>query len=213
MCIYAGLFHLGVVSLLGVGTYYNLGWKTNLFQTDEALGTFSTYCHQAGPQNCSFWGPSPQNITDRLDSILQSLKNNPIAVSGLKPGITTGLATYAGLKQMMLSALYAPVQLFPGLSDALLTLENGNGSLVVGGTDFVSGGDDVDTHDVDTLVKCVDGYRGTNFTTLQDFKNYVDLLTNQSKYFGDAWPDNANNVLCRSLELQNIQSGSFSGMP
>ena len=196
--------------VLDAEDYYNLGWSTDLFQTDQAMGTFSIYCHQSGPKNCSFWGPSPQNITDRLDSILQNLKDNPIPVTGLEAGTTTGLATYADLKQMMLQALYSPIQSFPGLSDALLTLENGNGSLVVGGTSFVSG-DDGETHDFDTVIKCVDGYRGTNFTTLQDFRNYVQALTNQSKYFGDTWPDSANNVLCRSLQLEGIQTRSFSG--
>ncbi|KAK5335645.1 hypothetical protein LTR43_012622, partial [Exophiala xenobiotica] len=165
-----------------------------------------------GPQNCSFWGPSQQNITDRIDSILQKLRNSPIPVSGVEPGTSTGLATYADLKQLMLSATYQPIQLFPGLADVFLALENGNGSLAVDGTDFVSNDEDTDdTHDVDTVVKCIDGYRRTTFTTLQDFENYVKILTNQSKYFGDAWPVNSDTVLCRSLELQNITTRSFSG--
>lgn len=94
---FASLFpdHVGRLVLDGVfdaEDYYNLGWKTNLFQTDEALSTFSTFCYQSGPQNCSFWGPSAQNITDRLDNILAELKYNPILVLGLQPGSTPGLA-------------------------------------------------------------------------------------------------------------------------
>lgn len=192
--------------VLDAQDYYNLGWKTNLYQTDEALGTFSTYCHQGGPKNCSFWGPSAQNITDRLNSILFKLQDNPIPVSGLNAGTPTGLATFADLKQMMLQAVYAPVQRFPPLADALLALENGDGSQVIGGISSVN-----DAHDVEIVIKCVDGYHRTNLSSLEAFEHYVTLLEGQSKYFGDAWPTNSNNVLCRSLKLSTSDTRSFSG--
>lgn len=52
--------------------YFNGAWESNLYHSDKALDAFSTYCHQAGSKNCSFWGPSPQNITGRLDAILST---------------------------------------------------------------------------------------------------------------------------------------------
>jgi len=186
--------------------YFNGGWESNLYQSDEALGTFSTYCHQAGSDNCSFWGPTPQNITDRLDNILSTLQNHPVPVSGLKAGSEPGLATYADLKQLLLWGVYAPVQRFPLLADALVALEGGDGSQVMSGLEDV-----VVADDVDTIVKCVDGYRGTDLSTLDAYRSYIRLLENESHYFGDAWPTNADNVLCRSLNLTTSTTRSFSG--
>ena len=83
---FASLFpdHVGRLILDGVldaEDYYNNGWRSNLFEADAALNS-STFCHQSGPDNCSFWGPSVQNITNRLDNILAELKYNPIPVLG-----------------------------------------------------------------------------------------------------------------------------------
>jgi hypothetical protein len=207
---FASLFpdHVGRLILDGVldaEDYYNNGWRSNLFEADAALDSFSTFCHQGGPDNCSFWGPSAQNITDRLDDILAELKYNPIPVLGFEAGSTPGLATYSDLKQIMLSATYIPLQGFPLLSDILFALEQGNGSAVVTGSEWTLG------PDVDTLVKCVDGYGKTNFTTLGDFEDYVEFLEGQSKYFGEVWPNNADGVLCRSLDLDLPKNGSFPG--
>jgi pimeloyl-ACP methyl ester carboxylesterase len=206
---FASLFpdHVGrliVDGVLDAEDYYNNGWKSNLFDADKAMDSFSTFCHESGPNNCSFWGPSVQNITDRLDNILAELKDNPIPVLGLQPSSTPGLTTYSDLKQILLSATYAPLQRFPSLSDILLDLEQGNGSAAVTGSEWTLG------PDINTLVKCVDGYARTNFTKLDDYEEYIELLEGQSKYFGEVWPNNADGVLCRSLDL-DLPHGSFPG--
>lgn len=190
--------------VLDAEDYYNNGWKANLFDADQAVGNFSLSCYHSGAANCSFWGPSPQNITDRLDNILDYLKDNPIPVSGLQPGSTPGLATYSDLKQALLQALYAPLAGFPALADTLSSLEQGNGSMIVNAWNWTLG------PDINTLIKCVDAYAKNNFSELQDYENYVTLLEGQSKYFGEVWPNNADGVLCRSFDL-DIPHGSFPG--
>lgn len=192
--------------VLDAEDYFNGAWGSNLYQSDDALRTFSTYCHQAGPNTCSFWGPSHQNITDRLDAIISVLQDRPMPVAGLTGGNGPGLATYADLKQLLLWAVYAPVQRFPQLADALKALESGDGSQVMNGLENV-----VVTDDEDTIIKCVDGYHGTNLSTLEAYRNYVTLLEKESHYFGDAWPTNANNVLCRSVNLTTTNTRAFSG--
>ncbi|KIW36100.1 hypothetical protein, variant [Exophiala oligosperma] len=192
--------------VLDAEDYFNGAWESNLYQSDDALGTFSTYCHQAGPNNCSFWGPSSQNITDRLDVIISTLRDHPLPVAGVDSEKGPGLATYADLKQLLLWAVYAPVQRFPELADALKALESGDGSQVMNGLDNV-----VVTDDEDTIIKCVDGYRGTDLSTLEAYQNYVTLLEKESHYFGDAWPTNADNVLCRSVNLTTTDKRAFSG--
>jgi pimeloyl-ACP methyl ester carboxylesterase len=190
--------------------YYHNGWRSNLFQSDEALNTFSTFCYQSGPNNCSFWGPSSQNITDRLDNILAELKYHPIPKTGLGGTSTPGLATYSDLKQLMLLAVYFPLSVFPYLADILSGLENGDASSFVTATELV--GPFLIPEDVDTMIKCVDGYGRSNYTTIEDYEEYVDILDGQSKYFGEVWPNNADGVLCRSVKLQLPESVIFQGM-
>lgn len=80
-------------------------------------------------------------------------------VTDLSGGSQPGLATYADLKHLMLWAVCAPVQRFPVPADALVALENEDGSQVMSGLENV-----VSTNDVETMVKCVDGYRGINLS-------------------------------------------------
>lgn len=191
--------------------YYHNGWSTNLFQSDEALGTFSTFCYQSGPNNCSFWGPTPQNITDRLDDIVAELKFHPIPKTGLDGINTPGLATYSDLKQLTLLAVYLPLWGFPLLADILSGLENGNTSAFLAASDLVNQFL-LPAGDADVLIKCIDGYGRSNYTTIEDYENYIGLLDSQSKYFGEVWPNNAAGVLCRSFELQMPEGVEFQGM-
>ena len=115
------------------------------------MNTFSTFCYQSEPNNCSFWGPSPQNITDRLDNILAELKYHPIPKTGLDGTSTPGLATYSDLKQLMLMAVYPPLSEFPYLADILSGLENGNASSFMTATELV--GKFLIPEDVDTMIK------------------------------------------------------------
>jgi pimeloyl-ACP methyl ester carboxylesterase len=192
--------------VLDVQDYYEGGWKTNLFDTDEVLGTFPKYCYEGGPKNCSFWGPSEQNITDRLDNILMRIKDHPVPVAGLPDGDTIGLGTYSDLKQSMLEAVYFPTQAFPILADVLVSLEMGNGSLIVDIPEsFLFG------PDVATLIRCIDSYGNNVLTSFDDFQNWVNIQTEQSKYLGDTWSTSASIVLCRSLNLDLPRGGSFPG--
>jgi pimeloyl-ACP methyl ester carboxylesterase len=45
--------------VLNTEQYYNNYWTDNVDQMDEAMDTFSTFCHSAGSEKCSFWGPTP----------------------------------------------------------------------------------------------------------------------------------------------------------
>ncbi|OAL23018.1 hypothetical protein AYO22_06926 [Fonsecaea multimorphosa] len=210
---FAALFpqNVGRVVLDGVidaQDYYEGLWKTNLYDTDAVLATFPKFCYQGGLQNCSFWGPSEQNITDRMRQILSNIKQHPLPVSGLQQnGNTMGLATYSDLKQSMLLGVYFPTQNFPTLAEILTGAEVGDGSIMPDiPTDYLWG------PDVNVLIKCVDSYGNTNFTSLSEYQAYVNNLTTISKSLGDAWPNNAATVLCGSLDLNIPRGGSFPGL-
>ncbi|KAK6815715.1 hypothetical protein PG987_016481 [Apiospora arundinis] len=116
---FASLFpdRVGRMVLDGVADaedYYNNDRKSNVALLDEAMGKFVTFCHVGGPEACAFWGPTPADITARLDGLIHQLQNHPVPVSGLasaKP--MPALVTYADLEALFMKAIYDPVMLFP----------------------------------------------------------------------------------------------------
>jgi hypothetical protein len=104
-----------------------------------------------------------------------------------------------------------PLWGFPLLADILSGLENGNASAFLTASDLVSQFL-LPAGDADVLIKCIDGYGRSNYTTIEDYENYIGLLDSQSKYFGEVWPNNAAGVLCTSFELQMPEGVEFQGI-
>ncbi|KAL4967069.1 Alpha/Beta hydrolase protein [Aspergillus stella-maris] len=197
--------------------YYSLGWKSNLYDADRALDAFFESCFEAGDttntsSGCAFWAPSIQNIHSRLNTLLTNLKYNPIPIP---PGPDSTcplpmLATYSDLKQLVLQVIYTPVTGFPELAEVLAGLEKGNitayTAAVVGGIptspcNYAPESSTLKT-DVNTVIRCVDGLaHGPRLQTVSQFKDYVDVLTQQSEFFGEVWPNNANVATCRTLQV------------
>jgi pimeloyl-ACP methyl ester carboxylesterase len=50
--------------VLDAELYYGNEWRGFVDQADEAMGEFVRLCYSAGPERCSFWGPSMVDITD-----------------------------------------------------------------------------------------------------------------------------------------------------
>lgn len=199
--------------------YYNLGWSTNLYDTDKALASFPQYCYQGGAANCSFWGPSVQNITNRLYSLFAHLKYHPIPIPSSGFCEIPLMATYSDLKEIALLSLYSPLTGFPQLADVLFGLERGNTSAYVAAVTNGSvpanpcnNGTTGSTTDVNTLIKCVDGSAGAKFANLTQYREYVHQLVADSSFFGEVWPNNAGAVLCRSFEGNPPKSAQVAGM-
>lgn len=215
--------HVGKMVLDGVvdaSDYYNLDWSSNLYDTSKSLDSFFEYCYQGGTSNCSFWGPSAKNISSRLDLLLTRLKNHPIPIPTSQGCGIPLMATYSDLKEYILSAMYTPLSQFPELADVLSGLEQGNISAYVSAvTDgnlpanpCNDGSGKNGTIDVNTLIKCVDGYAGHQFEDLSQYRHYVDNMTTQSSFFGEVWPNNAGTVMCRSFNGPPPRSGRLPGM-
>ncbi|RYP64476.1 hypothetical protein DL769_006669 [Monosporascus sp. CRB-8-3] len=81
-------------------------------EADEAVAAFAAFCHQAGYANSSFWGPSSEDVIDRLDNIITWLQNEPFPVSGLETGARPALATAFGLKARIAAFLYSSLLFF-----------------------------------------------------------------------------------------------------
>ncbi|CRG88472.1 Putative hydrolase Mb2248c [Talaromyces islandicus] len=204
--------------VLDAADYYDLGWKKNLQESDKALNKFHQYCYQAGPRNCSFWGPSIDNISDRFQTVFEKLKYSPMPIPASELCHIPFLATYSDLKQYTLQAMYDSLANFPALADVLSGLEAGNTTnymqAVTSGTipaNPCNDGSSGSTVDANTLIKCVDGYGGHKFENVGEYRAFVETLTRESTFFGEVWPNNANTVACRAFTVEVPERGKLHG--
>ncbi|KAL4876936.1 Alpha/Beta hydrolase protein [Aspergillus karnatakaensis] len=197
--------------------YYGLGWESNLLDTDEVLAAFFESCFEAGQEICPFWAPSVQRTAARLDNLLERLRYNPIPILPGDACPLPMLATYSDLKQVVLRSMYFPFQGFPSLATILAGLEQGDttaytaavmsGTLVASPCNHaIEGLNSTATKDVNTIISCVDNFGENKYTTIEEYEEFVDTLTDQSAFFGEVWPTNGNPVLCRAFEGEAVPS-------
>lgn len=182
--------------------YYANDWRDNVDQMDEAMEKFSTLCHSAGPGNCSFWGPTPADITTRLDHIIRQFQNHPVPISGIVESresrdLLPTMVTYSDLKALLLNSVYRPGAQFPIMADVLHQVEGGNVSALAGMFD-----PSLSTSNDRLVIQCADVSRSNRLSTIEDFKGYVEYTTSKSKYLGDIYPIFLDNILCRSTRPQ-----------
>ncbi|KAH8203743.1 hypothetical protein TruAng_002036 [Truncatella angustata] len=183
--------------VLNAEQYYDNDWRDMVDQMDEAIEKFSSFCHSAGPETCSFWGPTPADIMARMDGIIHQLQNHPVPVSGVHGRDLPTQVTYSDLKALFINTIYVPLASFPVMADILHQLERGNVSALVGMFD----GLDINS-DARLIVQCADSYRRNKLTTIEEFKSYVEYTVSKSKYIGDIYPIFVETILCRSFRPQ-----------
>ncbi|KAJ5374178.1 hypothetical protein N7517_006184 [Penicillium concentricum] len=186
--------------------YYNNDWRDNVDQMDEAMNKFSSFCHSAGPEKCSFWGPTPAEITARMDGIIHQLQSHPVPVSRVQSRGLPTLVTYSDLKALSLNTIYAPLAKFPIMADILHQVEHGDVSALVGMFDGLNS-----TSDARLAIQCADSYRRNRLTTIEEFKSYVEYTSSKSKYIGDIYPIFLETILCRSFRPQLPDSMVIQG--
>ena len=108
--------------------YRAMRWGTNLDSTEDVLGSFFRFCHQAGPQKCPLYAPSAPQIRQRVDAIMSSLDHNPMPIAFTLKGPT--LVTRKMLHSLMFEATYFPIKLFPEVAAILLAAEQRNASVL-----------------------------------------------------------------------------------
>ncbi|PLB43294.1 alpha/beta-hydrolase [Aspergillus steynii IBT 23096] len=169
--------------VLNAEQYYTNYWTDNVEQMDEAMESFSAFCHSAGPENCSFWGPTPTNITARMDGIIRQLQNHPVPLSGVGDSDLPTMVTYSDLKTLFLNTLYAPLAMYPRMADILHQAEGGNVSALAGMYEQSNS-----ISDARLAITCTDSYRRNRLTTMEEFKTWVEYTISKSKYIGDIYP-------------------------
>lgn len=83
-------------------------------------------CVAAGPSACAIHEETAPLVKERVDSLLEFLKFNPIAV--VDPQTSKyGVVDSGGVKMVIFKALYRPVAMARNLTIALAEAEKGNG--------------------------------------------------------------------------------------
>ncbi|KAK9413276.1 putative AB hydrolase-1 domain-containing protein [Seiridium unicorne] len=193
--------------VLNAEQYYENDWKDTVDQMDETMEKFATFCHSAGPETCSFWGPTPADIMARLDGIIHQLQDHPVPLSGVQSRDLPTMVTYSDLKALFINTIYEPLSTFPVAADILHQLEGGNVSALAGMFDGLG-----DTSDVRLVIQCADSYRRNRLTTIEEFKSYAEYTTSNSRYIGDIYPIFIESILCRSFRPQLPDSMVVQGI-
>ncbi|KAJ5378927.1 hypothetical protein N7509_012046 [Penicillium cosmopolitanum] len=180
--------------VLNADQYYSNYWTDNVDQMDEAMETFSTFCHSAGPEKCAFWGPTPANISARMDGIIRELQNRPVPLSRVGDLNLPTMVSYSDLKTLFLNALYTPLANFPDMADILYQAERGNVSALAGMFDQSNS-----ITDTRLAITCTDSYRRNKLTNIEELKSWVEYTISKSKYIGDIYPTLLEGILCRSF--------------
>ncbi|TLD03544.1 uncharacterized protein PgNI_11521 [Pyricularia grisea] len=176
--------------------YYDNNWLDTLDQADETMERFSTLCHAAGPDACSFWGPTPDDITARMDALIHQLQNHPVPISRAEGTGLPSMVTYSDLKALLLQTIYNPLQSFPILANILHQVERGNVSALVGMFDSSIGL----AADAGRVIRCADSHRRNRLNTIEAFEDYTEHLVSQSKYAGDMFAIYVDTILCTSMQ-------------
>lgn len=108
--------------------YRKVSYTTNLMDNDAIIDAFFTLCHEAGPEKCALYEPSPRAIRSRVDAIIEKIETTPIPV----PFAEHGPMVFSKklLYELTFIMTYKPIQHFPDLVTMLLGAEQDNGTAI-----------------------------------------------------------------------------------
>ncbi|KAJ6554854.1 hypothetical protein B0H19DRAFT_1263146 [Mycena capillaripes] len=118
---------IAIDGVLDMEAWYSGNMTREQVDTDKALQIFIDACFAAGPDNCAYYAPSTGEISENLNELLDSVKNQPVPV--ITP-ISYTVFGYTLLKNAIFDALYSPSQLFAPLAQGLADLAKRNASSI-----------------------------------------------------------------------------------
>ncbi|KAI0645977.1 alpha/beta-hydrolase [Trametes meyenii] len=95
-------------------------WNSNLVDIDAVIGAFFTFCHQAGPERCSLYEPSQEEIRSRYFDLLHVVEADPVPVPGAEPPL---VITRKVLQAQIFRASYKPLASFGIVADTVRAIE------------------------------------------------------------------------------------------
>lgn len=181
---------IGRVALDSVldGNDYRALYYLGLDDMDAILESFFAFCHQAGPAKCIFYDATATKIQVRFQHSLQNLSEAPIPLPFAQPGPM--VFTKKMMHQLLLTAAYKPISMFPIVADTLVAIETQNATTLSHITaSYLS--TDVECNCQETLpwiaqneaasaISCGDG--DDIVEGPRDFVEYFDKLSAQSAF-------------------------------
>ena len=148
-------------------------WRKHVTDSEKSLQYFFDQCHAAGASRCPFYADSPAKISQRLDTLLNKVKAQPVPVytSG-DPDY--GVLEYYQVKNGIFQSLYSPPSNFFALAKGLAELERGNGSIM-----FKLGAPDPHAEFVGAIA-CSDGKKVTDDAAA--LQKYYDSFKDSSLF-------------------------------
>jgi hypothetical protein len=186
--------------------------------TDAAFKTFFTDCLNAGPELCVFLQNSTtiEELEKRFYKIYDDISARPIL---LDDAITFTPVQVNGhdLKRAILLALYTPVSNFPSVAQALVDLEQRNGTLLGVGSGRVLLRSQATADPsfyyaapVTAQIACIDAAGRVPPLTYEAYLERAEFLANQSFIGGEQWAVSFDTP-CTALDIVPPPSQFFQG--
>lgn len=164
-------------------------WTNNLLDTDKTMQAFFDGCAAAGPDDCPFYAPTPEEISRNLTNLYNAIRDKPMPV---RTKLSYGLIDYNRLRVTVFMSLYSPFSTFLPLARGLADLAAGDGRLLFELSEtlpFKCSCDEslpkIDlVDDAHAAILCNDGIDIPE--SLEDFQEYFTQLTNSSSW-GHIW--------------------------
>ena len=209
--------------------YYRGEWLHNLQDTDKIMEKIYEYCDVAGPEGCALYTQGGASaISKRFDEILESIRERPIAVPA-HGALAPDIITYSDVRWAVRGAIYAPIQEFSALSQALVEISRRNGTSLAAAKQQRQQPSipipecrhappytqecqipSATLGETTTAILCSDG-NSTYGMTREEFASYVTQLQKQSRFMGDSWPQIRMGCIAWDIKPKWRYPGPFSG--
>ncbi|KAK0479962.1 TAP-like protein-domain-containing protein [Armillaria luteobubalina] len=181
----------GVVDVEG---YYSGDWRNGLVDADKDMQSFFDGCVAAGPDACTFYAPTAEQISNNLDSLYESLLAQPVPVVSSS---VYGVVDYSVLRSVIWNALYAPYLTFSTLAEGLASLAAGNGTIIYGMQATVYDPSSVydNSWEAEIAISCGDALNNTDsvadlfayWDEVKDLSTFANLLLIRQRVSCSGW--------------------------
>ncbi|EKM51090.1 uncharacterized protein PHACADRAFT_263055 [Phanerochaete carnosa HHB-10118-sp] len=116
--------------------YFGETDTSSLLDTDAGLTTIYEACVAAGPSLCAVWENSTDLVRARVDNAINAVHIAPLPLFNdtNSSAITFAVVDYSLVVQNLFQAIYMPFSDAPVAAEAIVALEQGNGSLIYQGS-------------------------------------------------------------------------------
>ncbi|CAO2653462.1 Nn.00g028730.m01.CDS01 [Neocucurbitaria sp. VM-36] len=209
--------------------YYNGGWEASIAHSDEAARFFFKRCFEAGPELCGFHqnATSWEQLEQRYWNLLHALKENPIGVGNPLSNMSVELAesgiilspyvlTWQDIvNQMFVTSYLLTPSAYVSMDTTLVGLQTSDPDTLAAVSVKAQISTFNPTYDdrmSRSLVVCLDSNGRSNYTKYEDYKGFVNFMSNSSIY-GGLNIATFSGPICSTLDLHPPVSQQFDGIP